>query len=677
MTTIIDKTVDELYNENYKVYGSEILMERAIPSIEDGLLPVHRKLLWTFHELNYGKQFRKAANILGSCMAFYYVHGNLSLYSTLMSLSQPWLRQAVLVEGQGNIGDIKGNSSAAERYVEVRISNFSTDVYLQDIDKNTIDLVNNYDKTKKEPITFSTKIPMILIMGNAGIGCGFVSDIPSHNIGEIIDGTLACLQKDNLSVKDILTYIKGPDSPTGSIIINGSDCEEIYTKGQGIFKLQSRIIKDTFKGKDVLRVTEIPYRSSTNSIVEDLVSQCKINPKTKKPGILNDKIYDIHDMSDNKAVNIIIIPKKGVSIDYLKTFLLENTSLSTSQKYICNTLYNGKFYNNLPLNQLIYLWIEFRISSIKRKYNFLIKDKQHKLILLRALLKAQDNIDDVIAIIKKSSDKQNAKKLLMDKFSFVDVEAEYIVNISLYKISNIEVKKLKEEIESISTLIEEYIEVLSDDNNIKAIIKDELLSIKKKYDIKRKTEIVNLISNNTVESEIIHEDITLYIKNDFTVVSNTNLDDSTVYNINTSESMYVFLANGKYLIVEGYKLKREASFNELIDLNNSRVIGIVFFRDNVKSLLVVTDNCKVKHLNASEFTDSSKPRSNGTLYITLDDNKVVGVYSVENESVPIKLKTNKNRNIKITPNNVKISLKPSKGTNILSDGQIKPKEKII
>ena len=688
MSNIIPTNLDDFFSDNYAIYGASVLMDRAIPSINDGLLPVQRRILYTFFKEGEFTRFRKAAVFVGKTLLLH-AHGDLSLYSSIVKLSQTFNKLNVFVDAQGNNGSVQDfDSFAAQRYLELKLSKFSIDTLFTDIDKNTTDFIPNYDKSIDEPVYLPSKFPMILNSGITGIGSGYATSIPPHSVVDICKTTIAKIKDKTLTSVDLAKIIGGPSFPTGGIITNTSQLPKIYADGQGVIKIQARFEKITYKNKEVLQVTELPYKVSTSKILDEINAIISKDDKHE----LNSVLQDVKNLTDKSTkpnkVNVIYIPKKNVDVEILKNVLLKYTSLSTSEKYIANVLYDHKFIVNASLDTILSNWIEYRQSTLKRKYNHLICQKTERLFILNALLKAQKNIDEVIALIRTSKGKQDVKEKLMEKYGFVEKEAEYIATLQLYRISSLEVTKLRDEIKNIKEEVDIYIEILSDTSMIDTIIIDELEECIKNYPSKRNTDLLNIASvtsDDVAKSTVEAEDLVISISTDGYLYSKASGEineqhrgtkgssiiptkykktlEKTFF-MHSHDDLYCFTDSGKLFVLPAYKLKvNHTHVNNIIpELKGSKIVEFLPVVKNTKgNLIFVTSGSFIKKTNIEEYNSSRMP-SDGLLAIKLDeDEELIGVELSVNECDLILVTTSKGYCSKMPVFNIEESNRTTKG----------------
>jgi DNA gyrase subunit A len=688
---IIPMDLEDACDEYFTTYGGSVLLGRAIPAVEDGLTPVNRRILYTMDEENISN-FKKGAYYNGMIMSRYHPHGDLSLWDTTVGLTQWWKNQFQFIVPQGNNGTVGGKSAAAMRYLEVKLSPFTKDVMFTDIDKNIVDTVDNYDKTRKIASVLPTKFPVILNSGIMGIASGFSVDIPIHSVADICSTTLALMEDPDLDSKALAAILQGPDFPTGGDVINASDLPDMYASGQGVVRVRGRIELRTIGNKDVVVITGIPPKCTVGGIEEEIVALCKEveDKKTKKraPGPLMDKISDIKNLSKGEVVEVIITPKRDVAPSVLRNMLFDLTSLTYSHKYIMNVLIGGEFKPNVPLHTVIGEWIKFRVKTVRRKYVFLVQKTLERVTILSALIKASKNIDAILTLMKTSTSKDNAKEVLIHKYDFAEKEAEYIVEQKLYKISNIEVDKLREEMKEKKAQADGFIEILGSEDNIRQIIREELEECKQKYGKwKRRTTLQDVDKLNHIDL-VKQEELLINISTDNYIYSTPvdELRDSNKGNkgfliidtkrkkileksmiLNSHDELFVFTDKGKMFILHGYQLNVDHVHisNIIPDLGNQKVVAFVPVRKDVKGHLIFTTSSSfTKRCDLAEY--QTRMRSDGLIAQALNDNEVVvNVLLTESESDLVILTTSRGYASKMPVKNIPVVRRTTKGRKLI------------
>ena len=481
---IIPINIEEQMKSAYIDYSMSVIVSRALPDVRDGLKPVHRRILYDMSaELNLysDKPTRKSARIVGDVLGKFHPHGDISVYEAMVRMAQEWSMRYPLVEGQGNFGSMDGDSAAAMRYTEARMQKI-TDEVMADIDKETIDWTTNFDDTLKEPTVLPTKIPLLLVNGSSGIAVGMATNMAPHNLGEVVDACCAYIDNPDCACEDLLRYVKGPDFPTGALIYGYEGVKEALLTGRGRVIMRARTeIEHTPSGRECIIVTEIPYMVNKAEMIKkigDLVNEKKI-----------EGISYINDESDRSGMRITIFLKHDASANVVLNTLFKNTQLQMSFAVNNIALVNGRPML-LNLKDLIHYFVEHRHDVVVRRTRFDLKKAQERLHIVQGLLIAQDNIDEVVHIIRSSKNIDEAKSTLMERFGLSDIQASAIVDMRLRALTGLEHDKLEAERKDLESQIAYLTEVLGSVDKQMQIIKDELREMKEKYGDERRTEII-------------------------------------------------------------------------------------------------------------------------------------------------------------------------------------------
>ena len=487
-------------------YSMSVIVSRALPDIRDGLKPVHRRILYTMYEnaLWPEKAYRKCADTVGSVLGRYHPHGDASVYDALVRLAQDFSMRYVLVDGHGNFGSVDGDPPAAYRYTEARMNKLSVDM-LADIDKDTVDFSPNYDDRLKEPNVLPTHFPNILVNGSTGIAVGMATNIPPHNMGEVIDGMCALIDNPQATLEDVMQYIKGPDFPTGGIIMGRSGIRAAYATGRGRIQVRARAeIEEEKNGRFKIVVTELPYQVNKARLIESIADLVK---EKRLEGISN-----IEDHSDREGMHIVIDIKRDASPQIVLNHLYNETQMQTTFGVIMLAIVRGE-PKTLNLLQILQEYIDFQKQVIVRRTRFDLKKAQDRAHILEGLKKAIDIVDEIIATIRACrGGRPEAKKAIMEAFGFDDVQASAIVAFQLGQLAGLEIKKIMDELDQLHARISDYLDILQSEARVLAIIKDEAQAMKRKYADERRTEIA------TVSGEVDIEDL---IPNDECVMTLT------------------------------------------------------------------------------------------------------------------------------------------------------------
>lgn len=471
--------VDEI-KKSFLDYSMSVITSRALPDLRDGLKPVHRRILWSMYKSGYtpDKPHRKSAKTVGEVMGNYHPHGDSSIYEAMVRMAQDFNQRYILVDGHGNFGNIEGDGAAAMRYTESRLSKLSLEL-LRDIDKNTVDLIPNFDETLQEPKVLPSRFPNILVNGTMGIAVGMATNIPPHNLGEVIDGCVAYIDNPDIDVIELMQYIKGPDFPTGGIILGNSGIKKAYETGRGSITIRSRASIEEINGHNVITITEVPYGVNT------------LDLKNKVAELVHNKIIDgisdYHtDLKD--GVKITITLKRDANPQVVLNNLYRHTSFQVNYGIIFLMLDAGA-PKTLNLKEIISKYIDFQREVIIRRCKFDLAKAETRVHILEGLKIALDNIDEVIKIIKSSKTDEIAKQELSNKYGLDDIQSNAILEMKLRRLTGLERDKIENELSELLKLIAELKDILGSSERVFAIVKDELLEIKKKYADDRRTFI--------------------------------------------------------------------------------------------------------------------------------------------------------------------------------------------
>ena len=680
-TTIIQRVIEDEMKQSYLDYSMSVIVGRALPDVRDGLKPVHRRVLYTMWEsgLLHNKPFRKSANVVGNCMARLHPHGDSAIYDTLVRLAQDFSMRYLLVDGQGNFGSIDGDNAAAMRYTEARLTKLSEEM-LQDIEKRTVKFVPNFDNTAKEPTVLPSKVPNLLINGSSGIAVGMATNMPPHNMSEVIDGVIRQIDDPNISIDDLMLSIKGPDFPTGATILGKKNIINAYKTGRGKIIVRAKTQIEDIKDRKRIIVTEIPYmvnKAEMITHIADLVGDKKLNG-----------ISDIRDESDRSGIRIIIELKKDANADVLLNQLYMHSRLQVTFGIIMVAL-----VNNVPkllnLNQLIKYYIEHRKDIVRKRTFFELHKSQKRAHILEGLIIALNNLDKTIKLVKESKSIEEAKNSLISDFSLTQEQSVAILEMKLQRLTSMEQEKVKKEHQNLLKLIDELKSILQSPQKIFDIIKKELLEIKEAYSDKRKTEIIEAEASHFEMEDIVEESkciLTIthsgYIKRQLLqtyrqqrrggkgLLATTTKEEDFVRDIfiaSTHSYMLLFTNKGKVHWVKVYDIpeaSRQARGKAIVNLlnlqSNEKItahIPIKNFNPN-KSLIMATKNGVIKKTNLAAY---SNPRRGGIVSITLDsDDKLINV-KLTDGSKEIILATREGIAVRFNENDVRATGRSSKG----------------
>ncbi|HJA44084.1 MAG TPA: DNA topoisomerase, partial [Candidatus Dorea stercoravium] len=503
---IIRTEYSDLMKKSYIDYAMSVIIARALPDVRDGLKPVQRRTLYDMHELGirWDRPYRKCARIVGDTMGKYHPHGDSSIYEALVVMAQDFKKGMVLVDGHGNFGSIEGDGAAAMRYTEARLAKFTQMAFLQDLDKDVINFVPNFDETEKEPEVLPVRVPNLLVNGAEGIAVGMATSIPTHNLGEVIDAVKAYMKNDDISTRQLMKYVKGPDFPTGGIVVNKDDLLNIYETGVGKIKIRGKVeVEDMKGGKQRLVITEIPYTMIGAGIGKFLNDVCAL-VETKKTG----DIVDISNQSSKEGIRIVIELKKGADVKNLTNMLYKKTRLEDTFGVNMLAVADGR-PETMGLKKIIEHHVDFQFELATRKYKTLLAKEQEKKEIQEGLIKACDVIDLIIEILRGSRNIQDAKacltqgitdnitfkskisKKMASMLRFTDRQADAILQMRLYRLIGLEIDALMKEHEETLANIARYEDILNNYDSMADVIIEELDAFKKEFAVPRKTVVEN------------------------------------------------------------------------------------------------------------------------------------------------------------------------------------------
>ena len=551
---IIRTEYSELMKKSYIDYAMSVIISRALPDVRDGLKPVQRRTLYDMYELGirYDRPYRKCARIVGDTMGKYHPHGDSSIYEALVVMAQDFKKGMVLVDGHGNFGSIEGDGAAAMRYTEARLTKFTQEICLADLDKNVIDFGPNFDETEKEPLVLPVRVPNLLVNGAEGIAVGMATSIPTHNLGEVIDAVKAYMKNDTISTKQLMRYVKGPDFPTGGIVVNKDDLLNIYETGQGKIKIRGKVETEELKGgKKQLVITEIPYTMIGSGIGKFLNDVCALVESKKTTDIV-----DISNQSSKEGIRIVLELKKGADVENLKNMLYKKTRLEDTFGVNMLAVADGR-PETLGLKKIIEYHVDFQFELATRKYKTLLAKEQEKSEVQEGLIKACDVIDLIIEILRGSKSVKDARACLVNGVTdnirfksaiskkmaallrFTERQATAILEMRLYRLIGLEIEALRMEHEQTLKNIARYEDILNNYDSMAGVIMEELDACKKEYGRKRRTAVENA-EEAVFEEKKIEEQEVVFLMDRFGYARTV---DPSVYERNKeaadSENKYV------------------------------------------------------------------------------------------------------------------------------------------
>ncbi len=494
------RTVEDVMEDSYLRYSMSVIIDRALPDVRDGLKPVHRRILYTMSEqgLRPSGRFAKSARIAGEVMGKYHPHGDSAIYDSMVRLAQDWVMRYTLVDGQGNFGSMDGDPAAASRYTEARLGQAGNEL-LTDLDKETVDFRDNYDGSEQEPVVLPARLPNLLLNGQIGIAVGMATSIPTHNLGELVDATIALIDDPDITIDGLLKYVKGPDFPTGAIVYGGAPMKQAYATGRGSVVIRAVAnIEETKKGRHQIVVTEMPYAVNKATLIERIAELVKDKKLTA--------ISDLRDESARGKVRVVIELKKDAYPKKVLNQLYKLTALQTSFHYNMLALIDGIQPRLLGLHDILHEFVKHRQSVVRRRTEFELRKAKERAHILEGYKIALDHIDEVIKTIRASKTREEAEKNLIKQFALSEIQAKAILAMQLHRLTGLERQEIEEELKQLHELIAKLEAILADEQEILNIIKTELLEMKEKYGDKRRSQIINHEIGKFSDEELIPEE---------------------------------------------------------------------------------------------------------------------------------------------------------------------------
>ena len=647
-TRIMPRVIQEEMKQSYLDYAMSVIVGRALPDVRDGLKPVHRRVLFTMWNLGltHNKPFKKSANVVGNCLATLHPHGDVAVYDTLVRLAQDFSMRYLLIDGQGNFGSVDGDPAAAMRYTECRLTKLAEEM-LEDIDKRTVRFVPNFDNSVIEPIVLPSKLPNLLINGSSGIAVGMATNIPPHNLGEVIDAITAQIDNPDLRIEEIIGIIQGPDFPTGALVCGRNGIKEAYSTGRGKILVRAKTNVEQDKSKSVIIVSEIPFMVNKSELLEetaDLVRDKKIIG-----------ISDLRDESDRHGIRVVIELKKDADSNVVLNQLFQHTRMQTTFGIIMLALVNNE-PKILNIKQLVHHHIEHRKEVVRKRTLFDLNKAQTRAHILEGLIIALSNINNVIKLIKESKSVDAAREALASNYNLTNEQAVAILDMRLQRLTSLEQEKIRQEHSDLLKLIEELKSILSNPQKILDIIKKELSELKEKYKDARRTQIIEL-ENTELETEDLIKDEDIV---------------KDIFVASTHSYMLFFTNKGKvhwlkvYNIPEASRQARGKAIVNLLELGNDEIVtAFVPVRDfdNKHYLVMATKKGTVKK---TELMAYSNPRRHGIVAIKLEQTDELINVELTDGNQQIILATKNGNAVRFEERNVRATGRSAQGVRGIS-----------
>lgn len=644
--------LEEVVGDRFGRYSKYIIQDRAIPDVRDGLKPVQRRILYAMYDAGNtaDKPYRKSAKTVGDVMGNYHPHGDSSIYEGMVRMAQPWKMNHVLIDGHGNWGSLDDDPAAAMRYTEARLSQIALEL-LRDIDKRTVLFKDNFDNTLKEPVVLPARYPNLLVNGVSGISSGFATEIPPHNLREIIDACTAFIDNDQISLEELMQIVKGPDFPTGGIIMGADGIRDAYSTGKGRIFLRSKTrIEDMKAGRQQIVITEIPFQVVKSRLVTAMEN---IRLEKKAEGIA-----EVRDESGREGLRIVIELKKEADAEGVLAYLLKKTDLQVAYNFNMVAIVN-RTPKQLGLREMLHAYIQHQKEVVTRRSQYELEKAEDRAHVLEGLVKALNILDDVIATIKASKNRQDAQNNLIEQYGFTERQADAILTLQLYRLTNLEITSLEKDLKEVQKQIAYLKGILGSERKLMGVIKDELGEIRNKYGMDRRSDIQNEVEELKVNLEVMvtAEDVMVTLSNDgyikrTSMMSYTRSGGETEttglkegdylrcsMEVNTLENLLIFTSSGQYFVlpvhqIPEYKWKDNgtAIVNVISIPKEDRIVSVIPIRDfegEQRSLVFVTKQGQVKR---SLLKDYETNRTNGLVACKLGQNdQVIHVQLSEDE----------------------------------------------
>lgn len=683
---VVNVDLKKEIEKSFLAYSMSVIVQRALPDVRDGLKPVHRRILYTMYENNLSpsKPYRKCADTVGSVLGRYHPHGDASVYDALVRLAQDFSMRYMLVDGHGNFGSVDGDPPAAYRYTESRMSRLAVEM-LQDIDKETVDFMPNYDDRLKEPVVLPSHFPNLLVNGSTGIAVGMATNIPPHNMGEVIDGMCCLIDHPDASLDELMQYIKGPDFPTGAIIMGRAGIRAAYATGRGRITVRARAeIEEEKNGRFSIVVTEIPYQVNKARLIESIATLVK---EKRIDGISN-----VEDHSDRQGMRIVITVKRDASPQIVLNKLYTFTQMQTTFGVIMLAIVNGE-PKTLTLKEILQNYIDFQEDVVTRRTRFELKKAEDRAHILEGLKIAVDFIDEVVSIIRTSKDRAQARQRMTERFGLDDVQTQAIVQMQLGALTGLDRQKLEDELGALHLKIEDLKDILANESRVLAIVKEEALAVKAKFNDERRTEIAAISGEVDIEDLIPEEECVLTLTN-FGYIKRQKADTyrtqrrggrgvsgmtrreedvaTEMFVINSHDYVMFFTDLGRvyrlkcYEVPEGARTSKGMNIANLLPIaQDERVTSMIRVPklDEDGYLVMVTRRGVIKRTPLSAFQTT---RKGGVIAIDLDEGDELCWVRLTNGSDDLLVATKKGMAIRFSENDVRAMGRTARGVKALT-----------
>ncbi|HUK19210.1 MAG TPA: DNA gyrase subunit A [Bryobacteraceae bacterium] len=673
--------IEDEMRRSYLDYAMSVIVGRALPDIRDGLKPVHRRILYTMQMMGLqpNRPTRKCARVVGDCMGKYHPHGDMAIYDALVRMAQDFSMRYPLVDGQGNFGSVDGDPPAAQRYTEARLARVATSL-LEDLDKETVDFRPNYDGSEEEPEVLPTRIPNLLVNGSAGIAVGMATNVPPHNLREVIDAAVQLIREPKTPIAKILEMVPGPDFPTGGYILGRAGIVDAYTRGRGQLKIRARAaIERVGKDREQIVVTEIPYQVNKSKLLEQIAAM--VNEKRIEG------ISDVQDHSDRDGMRITIELKRGEQAEVVLNNLYKHTQLQIGFGAIMLSIVNGQ-PRELGLIDLIKAFIDHRVEVVRRRTEYELRKAREREHILLGFQKALDNIDEVIQLIRASKAPREAREALIARFEFSERQAQAIIELQLQRLTGMERQKILDELADIQRRIAEYIEILGSEKVLRDLIVKELREVQKEYGDARRTEIIEDTGEITLADLVAVEDVAItvtrggYLKRTSVdtyrrqtrggkgrIGMGTRAEDFVEYLIVASTHAYllIFTTRGRVYWLKAYEIPDATTvgkgkhISNLINLQPDETVkAFLAVKDFVpeRTIVMVTKHGVIKK---SELTEFDNPMSRGIIALSLDDGDELIAAKIANGSNYVFLGSHEGQAIRFHESQVRPMGRPARG----------------